>query len=234
MAIDARGKLGPSGSLTLKRIPRTPPPAPPTGPLGLRAIIRHAFPRFGLAKGVAAWRLRNLWRLIVPMARIGLAELSGVAYLQGSLWLTVIRKDGSVMPLGLAGLRVVTNAGVDFIVDGFQNTEELETLKYHGIGTGSTAENATDTALVTELTTEYNPDSTRATGSLAEGASSNIFRTVGTNTVDAGASLREHGIFDQAATGGGTLLDRTVFALITLTSGDSLQSTYDLTMAAGS
>lgn len=137
--------------------------------------------------------------------------------------------------LGLASFRVVTTAGVNFIVDAFQNSVELENLKYHGIGTGSTAEAAGDTALVTELTTEYTGN-VRATGSTTEGASANIYRTVGTNTMDEtpGAALREHGIFDQAATGGGTLLDRTVYAAITLSSGDSLQSTYDHTQTAGS
>lgn len=138
--------------------------------------------------------------------------------------------------LGLASFRVVTTAGVGYIVDAFQNSVEMENQKYHGIGTGSTAEAVGDTALVTELTTEYNPDSTRATGTTTEGASANIYRTVGTNTLDGtpGAALREHGIFDQAATGGGVLLDRTVYAAITLSSGDSLQSTYDHTQTAGS
>lgn len=137
--------------------------------------------------------------------------------------------------LGLASFRVVTTVGVNFIVDAFQNSVELENLKFHGIGTGSTAEAVGDTALVTELTTEYTGN-VRATGTTTEGASANIYRTVATNTLDGtpGAALREHGIFDQAATGGGTLLDRTVYAAITLSSGDSLQSTYDHTQTAGS
>lgn len=137
--------------------------------------------------------------------------------------------------LGLASFRVITTAGVNFIVDAFQGTTELENLRYHGIGTGSTAEAIGDTALVTELTTEYTGN-VRATGTLTEGASANIYRTVGTNTLDGtpGAALREHGLFSQAATGGGTLLDRTVYAAITLSSGDSLQSTYDHTQTAGS
>lgn len=137
--------------------------------------------------------------------------------------------------LGLASFRVVTIAGVIFIVDAFQNSAELENLKYHALGTGSTAEAAGDTALVTELTTEYTGN-VRATGTTTEGASANIYRTVGTNTLDGtpGAALREHGIFDQAATGGGVLLDRTVYGAITLSSGDSLQSTYDHTQTAGS
>jgi hypothetical protein len=127
----------------------------------------------------------------------------------------------------------VTTAGVGFIVDAFQNILELEIMKYHGIGTGGTAEAVGDTALVTELSTGYNPDNTRATGSLTEGAGANVFRTVGTNTVDSSPAITEHGIFSQAATGGGTLLDRSLFSAVNLVSGDSLQSTYDLTFTSG-
>ena len=135
--------------------------------------------------------------------------------------------------LGVVGDKMVTDAGVNYIVDAFQNLTEAENLKYHGLGTGAGAEAVGNTALSTELTTQYNPDNTRATGSLTEGASANIFRTVGTNTVDAAVSITEHGIFSQAATGGGTLLDKTLFTAVALASGDSLQSTYDLTFTSG-
>ena len=49
-------------------------------------------------------------------------------------------------------------------------------------------------------------------------------------TFDATAAIVEHGIFSQAATGGGTLLDRSVFSAINVASGDSIQFTYDLTL----
>lgn len=136
--------------------------------------------------------------------------------------------------LGLASMRVVTTAGVNFLVDAFQNTTELENFIYHGIGTGTTAENVSDTALETELTTQYIVNSTRATGSATEGASANIFRSVGTNTVDASVAITEHAMMSQAATGGGTAWDRTVFSANNLTNGESLQSTYDGTFTAGS
>lgn len=145
-----------------------------------------------------------------------------------------VRRHASISEFGLASVRVVTTAGVQFLVDCFQGTTEPELMRYHGLGTGSTAEAVGDTALVTELTTQYNPDNTRATGTLTEGASANVFRTVGTNAVDAAVALREHGIFSQSATGGGVLLDRSVFAEINLASGNSLQSTYDFTITAGS
>lgn len=143
---------------------------------------------------------------------------------------------GHVTNYGVLSRRVVTTAGVNFMVDAFQNTTELENLKFHAFGTGTNAEASADTALQTELTTQYNPDSTRPTGSLTEGASANIFRTVGTLTPDAGGTIAvtEHGVMSQAATGGGTLLDRSVFSAVNIVaSADSLQTTYDLTLTAG-
>lgn len=163
-----------------------------------------------------------------------LNRLSACVVLESNLSLCVHYANGNIWDLGSVGWKVVTTAGVNFIVDAFQNLVEIENLKFHALGTGSTAEAITDTALVTELTTEYTGN-VRATGSLTEGATANIYRTVGTNTLDGtpASALREHGILDQAATGGGTLLDRTVFAAITLSSGDALQSTYDMTVNAG-
>lgn len=133
---------------------------------------------------------------------------------------------------GIVSRKMVTDTGVAFIVDAFQNITEIENLKFHGIGTGAGAEAVGNTALSTELTTQYNPDNTRATGSTTE-ASAPVYRTVGTNAVDSAVSITEHGIFSQAATGGGTLLDKSLFTAVALASGDSLQSTYDLTLTSG-
>jgi hypothetical protein len=156
--------------------------------------------------------------------------------IHANLYAKVIRGDGRVLDLGLISTRVVTDAGVQFLVDALQNLTEPENLKFHGFGTGGTAEAASQTALVTELTTEYATDNTRPTGSLTEGASANIFRTVATLSPDGAGTLAitEHGIFSQAATGGGTMLDRSLFSAINLTRGsDSLQTTYDLTIPSG-
>lgn len=139
-----------------------------------------------------------------------------------------------VIELGLLGRKVMTTTGMGFIVDAFQDLVELEDMKYHGLGTGSGAEAAADTALGTELTTEYTGN-VRATGTTTE-FSATAYQTVGANTLDGtpGAALREHGVFSQAATGGGVLLDRTVFAAVTLVSGDEFESDYRGTFTAGS
>jgi hypothetical protein len=206
----------------------------PSGSLGLTKFSR-------VKKAPLSWRLRNLRNILRGLPGVIAAwtvfYLFGIPSLIGSLRLRVAHKDGTFTDYGLVGIRVVTTAGVNYIVDAFQNTTELENLKFHAFGTGTNAEAVGDTALQTEETTQYNPDSTRPTGSLTEGASANIFRTVGIYSPDSGATraITEHGVMSQAATGGGTLLDRTVFSAVNLVAGsDSLQATYDLTFTAGS
>lgn len=205
----------------------------PAKELSLAEIAHYGLPRRGLDDRVNTWRASNIRNLTRGVRRVLGARALRLSNFYGSLYLTHIRADGEITELGLASMRVVTTAGVNFLVDAFQGTVEPEILKFHGIGTGGTAEAIGDTALVTESTTALNPDSTRATGSLTEGASANIFRTVGTVTVDASVACTEHGIFSQSATGGGTLLDRSLFSVVNLASGDSLQATYDLTLSAG-
>lgn len=202
-------------------------------------ILRVAAPQLELPDEVNNWREENRPALMNQVQTIGyardVARKHGLVYLWSQLWLRVKRAGSDeFLPYGLAGCKVVTDTGVEFIVDGFQNIVEIEIMKFHGIGTGVTAEAASQTALVTELTTQYIVDNTRATGTTAEGATGEIFQTVGTNTVDAASQLiREHGVFTLAAVASGVMLDRTLFALITLESGDSLESTYELTFASG-
>lgn len=184
------------------------------------------------------WRFRNRMRLgfwwgwlQVQMALFA-NRLLGIGVLTSKLSATLIGRDGKRHDLGVLGYRVVTNNGVGYIVDAWQNTVELENMKYHGVGTGTTAEAAADSALVTESTTVLNPDSTRATGTTTESAQ-NAFQSVGTVTFDGAAAITEHGLFSQAATGGGVLFDRSVFSAINVVSGDSIQFTYTVTFTAG-
>lgn len=143
-------------------------------------------------------------------------------------------RDVTAEDYGIVSRKVVTTVGAGYIVDAFQNSVELENMKFHALGTGSTAEASGDTALVTELTTEYTGN-VRATGTTTE-FSALVYQTVATNTLDSGTpNLREHGILTQAATGGGVLLDRSVYAGIALdgTVGDALTTDYRLTFTAG-
>jgi hypothetical protein len=202
-------------------------------------IPKHGFYADGLPADLS-WdrRWRSALLEVSLRARLSLAgflrglQATGVVGV-GRLYASVIRRTGEIEHLGLISTKVVTDAGVAYIVDdwdGGANTIDL--LNFHGCGTGTNAENASDTALQTESTTALNPDSTRATGTKSQ-PSANIARTVGTLTFDASAAVTEHGIFSQAATGGGTLLDRSVFSAINVASGDSIQFTYSLTFSSG-
>lgn len=202
----------------------------PSGTLGAR-IIR------GCKPAPLSWRIRNTVRwpflagwLIVAGARI-FTKITGIPCMVSELRAVKIDAQGRRTDFGVLSRRVVTNDGVEFITDAWRNSVELETMKYHGCGTGAGAEAAAETDLVTELTTETNPDNTRATGSLA--GATNTFVTVGTVSFDGAAAVIEHGLFSDPTVGSGVLFDRSLFAAINVVSGDSIQFTYTLTLTAG-
>ena len=222
------GVAAPSGTLTLTKFQNWPL-AP-----SLWRIVKDGIPHPGLGREVNAWRARNLPNLWRGLWKLAVARLFGLQHVYGALYLEKLTPNGRIM-YGLASLRVVTDTGVGFIVDAFQNSVELENMKFHGFGTGGAAEAVGNTALTTEETTQYATDNTRPTGSQTE-TSANIYRTVGTYSPDSGGTraITEHGIFSQAATGGGVLLDRSLFSVVNLVAGsDSLQATYDFTVTSG-
>lgn len=192
------------------------------------------------------WRLKNLpahlryeWakdkaavKALMP------AILGGRLGCEGSLGVRVIRANGTVEDYGIVSRRVITRNGVDLVVKDFGGVagNDVGDFNFHGLGSGVAAEASTDAALGAEFTTQLNPDNTRATGVKSNPASSGdsfFYRTVGTSIFDAAVAVTEHGLFNQAATGGGVLFDRSVFSVINLSSGDGFQSTYTLTMTAG-
>lgn len=203
-------------------------------PEDLRAQLEAYSPRTHLGHVVKAC----FAHLPAHLARELLDRISSSVVMQSALSLVVFRHpdspyrspSGWVEVYGEVSHRVVTDAGVDKLEDAFRNLFEPETWNYHGLGTGALAEAAADTALGTELTTQYNPDNTRATGTQSAPAA-NQYRSTGTNTVDAAVTVTEHGLFSAATAG--TLFDRSVFTGVALASGDSLQAQYSLTLSSG-
>lgn len=216
----------------------------PEHKISWKEVLYWSLPRRGLTPEVWLWRQKNYWRMCHELWRfylmVGAARISGYPFMHGKLF--VAKMDGvtnEIIPFGLASLRVVASAGRDEVVDEFDAATaagfDLTTFNYHGIGTGTTAAVAGDTDVETELTTEYNPNSTRATGTQSQ-PTSDVYQSLGTNTLDSGTpAITEHGLLSNASVGSGTLLDRHVFAAINLdgTAGDGLQSTYQLTIASG-
>lgn len=200
----------------------------------------HGYYTRGLPAGTPLrYRLRTLWLEVALRARLaikgfvrGALSATGIIGV-GRLYITVFRGDGTIEHLGLVSTKLITDAAVAYLVDDWDGgANVIDNWNYHGCGTGVGAEAAGDTALGTESTTILNPDSTRATGTKSQPAA-NQMRTVGTVTFDGAGAITEHGIFTQAATGGGSLLDRSVFSAINVASADSIQFTYTATWSSG-
>lgn len=223
------GLSTPSGAVTARLIR----PGPRSAPVFARGWVTIptglTWPRY----------LRSLFLEVALRMRVagkgfvrGLRDGSGVVAVC-RLTAVHISADGQRTRLGLIATRLITDTGVGFLVDDWDaNGQDLTTLNFHGCGTGTNAENQTDSALQTESTTALNPDSTRATGTRSQPAA-NQYRSVGTVTFDAGAAITEHGLFSQEATGGGVLWDRSQFSAINVVSADSIQFTHTTTVSAG-
>lgn len=230
-AVAMKGDLG----LRILRRPGFPAIHHPTiSRPSVSQVLALGLPRLGLPDEVNLWRARNfpnLWRGIRDVRAA--SKFRGPSMI-GFLHLAKIDRQGQVLDLGLAGARVVTTAFVNLLVDAFQDAgASLSTeFVFHGIGTGGAAEAVGNTALTTELTTQYSTDNVRPTGSNTE-AAANVYRSVGTVTVDAIVAITEHGLFNSATVGAGVLMDRTLFSVVNLASGESIQATYDLTVSAG-
>lgn len=221
------------GTLTLQKIPQLP--AVETHAPSLRQSVAAGLPSLSASAEVNAWRVRNLPNLLAGVGRLMVARALGIPHFYGVLGLRVLRADGSVLDLGVASHLMVTTAGVNKIVAGLNagDTSTFSLFKFHGFGTGVVGPAIGNTALGTEATTQYAVDSTRPTGSQTTGADATVYRSVGTFTPDAAYSPTEMGLF--SASSAGTLLDRFTFTAVALNgSGDSLQTTCDITFAAGS
>lgn len=212
----------------------------PSSELG--AIIKRCFDHLPFA--LAMDLLERVTSSVIMESSLSLTVYRGCPE-HGPYHLHLCRCRREIEGYGVVSRKVVTAHGVLHLANSMAATASytISNFKFHGIGTGTTAEAATDTVLVTELTTEYNPNSTRATGSQAAAAATNnaTYTTVGTNTLDSGTpAVTEHMIENSATVATETIptnqgLDRSVFAAINLVgaNGDGIASTYVLTFTSG-
>lgn len=184
-------------------------------------------------KAPLSWRLRNLPNRLRALPALmvyrTLGKLFGLVYMESSLSARAFHPDGTVIDYGIVSRRVVTTAGVNFLVDAFQNIVEIELMKFHASGTSATAEAVGDTALIAEATTITD----RATGSQTEGASANIYKTVGTQSYTGSGTIQEHGIFSVVTESTGVLWDRSLTGGQAVVAGSAIEWTYSLTVTAG-
>lgn len=184
-----------------------------------------------LPKAPLSWRIRNALR---PSYLVGRAYnqaaklftgLTGIPTLTAELSLILNKRDGTRVDYGVVGYRVVTTAFVNFVVDQLQTeTSVFGDYKFHDSGVGTTAENASDTAM------ETTDGESRVTGTQTE-SSANIYQSVGTISYTSTKAITEHGLFNDVSAG--TLMDRTVFSAVNVVNGESITFTYSLTVSSG-
>lgn len=180
------------------------------------------------------WLARQIRKGKVPRGRTAREAIEALALFRGELpeifgllSAVLIKANGERIDQGLICAKKITTAFRDYIVDALQNstTYPMDVFKYHAEGTGTGAEDNTDTALGTEI-------ESRVAGSQVEGATANIFKTVATIDNTGTHAVTEHGIF--SASSAGTLMDRSVFSAINVDDGDSIEFTYQATFNAES
>lgn len=186
----------------------------------------------GAVAAPISWHIRNrarrsfIFGWVANILARAFTAITGIPCLIGQLRIVHIKANGQRVDHGIVSYRVVTTAFVNFMVDQLQvETSQWGDFKYHDSGVGTTAENVADTDI------ETTDGESRATGTQAEGASANIYQSVGTINYTTTKAITEHGLFSQAT--GTTLMDRSVFSAINVVNGDAIQFTYELTCTAG-
>lgn len=158
--------------------------------------------------------------------------------LAGSLSLVLTDAQSGEVRSEIYVPNLVVSAGKAFIASRMVGTASA-VMSHMAIGTGSTAEAATETALVTELTgNNYSRAAVTATqGTVTSGGGRNDnqitysanFPANNPNAPAGGVVLREAGIFNAASAG--TMLCRTVYPTVTKLPADALTITWTITIS---
>ena len=140
---------------------------------------------------------------------------------KGHITIKLFDKDGNLKEVRDID-NVVVTVGKNFLAQWLTAaTQATYFMQYIGLGTGTNAASAGDTALQTEL-------ATRVAGALTN--ASNVWQNQATfgPGVNTGA-ITEAGLF--SASSAGTMFARQVFSVINKAAGDSLQVTWQVTFS---
>jgi hypothetical protein len=144
--------------------------------------------------------------------------------LTGKWWATLYGAPNEIKQ-SIHGKNVIVDAGKQFLVNYLGSAAAAAstfTMRYVAIGTGNTAEAASNTALATELC--------RVSGTVS--TATNIYRLVATFGSGIGTGgIYEYGVFSTITSGAGTMFSRDVEALISKGANDSLVVTTEITVS---
>jgi hypothetical protein len=140
--------------------------------------------------------------------------------LRGDVALVLRDKNGNVKEERKIN-NLIVNTGLNFICDRMKNDETA--MSHMALGSGSTAAAAGDTTLGSQLGSREALDSDTV-------SSNTITYTSSFEAGDATGAVTEAGIFN--ATSGGTMLCRTVFAVVNKSADDSLSVSWQISLTA--
>jgi hypothetical protein len=202
----------------------------------LRAQVVKAPVRKETERALGWWRLRNtfrwgyIWGLVAWLLARAFTWFTKVPTVTSELRAHYFHAPTDLWyDLGVLCRRVVTTAGVGYLVDDWDDsTTDITNMNYHACGTDNTAESSSDTALGAESTTITD----RVAGTKSQPAS-NQLKSEGTQSFTGAGAIVEHGLFSVITEGAGVLWDRSVFAVLNVGNGDSLKWTLTVTINAG-
>lgn len=118
---------------------------------------------------------------------------------------------------------IIVNGGFDLIADAIgRATGRPAVISHIAVGTGTTAEAATQTALVTEIS--------RIAATYAHTAGTKVFTMTATFAAGvATGAITESGVFNAASAG--TMLDRVVFPVVNKGADDTLTAVFTFTLS---
>lgn len=142
-------------------------------------------------------------------------------HLKGTFIAVLKKADGTIETRRKDNL--ILNGGFDFIANAIgSSSSRPSVMSYTAVGTGTTAADATQTALVTELA--------RKAATYAHTAGTKVFTmTTKFAAGEATGAITEAGICN--ASSGGTFLDRVTFAVINKASDDELTTNFQFTLS---
>lgn len=138
-------------------------------------------------------------------------------------WHIVLRDENGKIKDERKGENVITTNGLEYLASFLHSatTSATWTMRYVAIGTNSTAETNSDTALGTEVS--------RHTGT-ASYTSGGIYEVVATFAAGSGTgAIVEYGLFSTNT--GGTMLNRSTETVINKGASDSLEATTQITFS---
>lgn len=139
----------------------------------------------------------------------------------GSLTLMLEKSNGEVEVTHRDN--IIVNGGFDLIADAIgRATGRPAVISHIAVGTGTTAEAATQTTLVTELS--------RIAATYAHTAGTKVFTMTATFAAGvATGAITEAGVFNAASAG--TMLDRVVFPVVNKGADDTLTAVFTFTLS---